>query len=367
MYRFDELTALVYRDLAHPDTDNDRLKVEIVHAAINQGFKYLAQVSRAFARSEQCPAVTDQGQYAIFPDFISLRAVHYDDLATRLRESSRRAMETESRLWRSAAGGTPEKWLWWDARQIYLHPKPAFATGTHDILMEALIGPYSIGGGIATIARTGQGSSVTISTAARVSNVVTIVTATPHGLVATDTVVIAGVTPVGATSFNGTFTVVSAADTTHFTYAQVAANDTGSGGTMNEVTASVVTVTTQEPHKLHRLGMKVVIYGVTASTFDGTFAITDFATDPKKFTYAQALGDAASSGGIAGYENGVLPLYKDSDTPPLLAPHQLALVDFAVSILASGYLLNAQEAATRVQAATARLEATAGQLGAMLE
>ena len=70
--------------------------------------------------------------------------------------------------------------------------------------------------------------------AVRNTNVVTITTTTAHGLSAADvdrTVVIAGVVPVGATVFNGTFTIASVPTTSSFTYAQTAANDTGGGGT----------------------------------------------------------------------------------------------------------------------------------------
>lgn len=69
-----------------------------------------------------------------------------------------------------------------------------------------------------------------ISTAARLSNVVTITTAnsTPHGLQVGDSVVINGV---NLTSFNGTFTVASAPSSTTFTYSQTASDESGTGGT----------------------------------------------------------------------------------------------------------------------------------------
>ena len=67
-----------------------------------------------------------------------------------------------------------------------------------------------------------------ISAISRASNVVTVTTATPHGLLSTDQVTIAGVTD---SSFNGTFPVASITDSTHFTYAQTAANASSSGGT----------------------------------------------------------------------------------------------------------------------------------------
>jgi len=67
-----------------------------------------------------------------------------------------------------------------------------------------------------------------ISAISRASNVVTVTTATPTGLLPTDQVIIAGVTD---TSFNGTFPVASIIDSLHFTYAQTHANGSSSGGT----------------------------------------------------------------------------------------------------------------------------------------
>jgi len=64
--------------------------------------------------------------------------------------------------------------------------------------------------------------------AIRASNVVTMVTAVVHNLLAGQTVIIAGVTDA---SFNGTFTIASVPGATTFTYAQAAADATSGGGT----------------------------------------------------------------------------------------------------------------------------------------
>ncbi len=64
--------------------------------------------------------------------------------------------------------------------------------------------------------------------AVRTTNVVTIATVGQHRFLVGDSIVIAGVTDTG---FNGTFTVTTVPDATHFTYAQVAANATSGGGT----------------------------------------------------------------------------------------------------------------------------------------
>ena len=67
-----------------------------------------------------------------------------------------------------------------------------------------------------------------ISAISRASNVVTVATAAPTGLLPTDHVIIAGVTD---TTYNGTFPVASIIDSQHFTYAQTNSNSSSSGGT----------------------------------------------------------------------------------------------------------------------------------------
>ena len=70
--------------------------------------------------------------------------------------------------------------------------------------------------------------TVSISTAVRSSNVVTITTSTPHSFIVGVDVVISGVTD---SSFNGTFAVASVPSSTTFTFSQTAANASSSGGT----------------------------------------------------------------------------------------------------------------------------------------
>jgi hypothetical protein len=61
--------------------------------------------------------------------------------------------------------------------------------------------------------------------------------------------------------------------------------------------SGTVTVTTATPHGLVP-GDQVTVAGVTDTSFDGTFAVASL-PDSLHFTYAQALGDASSSGGTA--------------------------------------------------------------------
>src|SRR3569623_1837725 len=68
------------------------------------------------------------------------------------------------------------------------------------------------------------------SASSRAGNVVTVTTASTHAIQATQSVVIAGVTG-GTTAFNGTFTATTAPDTTHITYAQTGANESGTANT----------------------------------------------------------------------------------------------------------------------------------------
>ena len=86
------------------------------------------------------------------------------------------------------------------------------------------------------VSQVGPGAGVTaiadvvanISTIARASNVVSVATATPHGLLPSDQVTIAGVVD---TSFDGRFPLASVPDSLHFTYAQADSDGTSSAGT----------------------------------------------------------------------------------------------------------------------------------------
>ncbi len=75
---------------------------------------------------------------------------------------------------------------------------------------------------------------VNISAISRASNVVTVTTAAPTGMLPTDRVLIAGVTD---TTYNGTFPIASIIDSLHFTYAQTNSNSSSSGGTAAPVGA----------------------------------------------------------------------------------------------------------------------------------
>jgi len=83
---------------------------------------------------------------------------------------------------------------------------------------------------ISAISRTSADTIANISAISRTSNVVTVTTSSAHNLLATDQVVIAGVTD---TTYNGTFAVASIISSTQFTYNQTAANSSSSGGTAN--------------------------------------------------------------------------------------------------------------------------------------
>lgn len=76
------------------------------------------------------------------------------------------------------------------------------------------------------------GLPLTIASIQRATNVVTITTSGPHGLILGDQAAIAGVSDA---SYNGTFTVASVVNSTQFTYAQAGANSTSTGGTSTGV------------------------------------------------------------------------------------------------------------------------------------
>src|SRR5215472_667262 len=74
-----------------------------------------------------------------------------------------------------------------------------------------------------------NGFPVNIASAVRASNVVTVVTQTPHGLITGDQTVLAGITG-GTVSFNGTFTVTYAS-TFSFTFPQTAVGESANANT----------------------------------------------------------------------------------------------------------------------------------------
>ncbi len=79
-----------------------------------------------------------------------------------------------------------------------------------------------------------------LSGAARAANVATLTTAAPHSYAAGWSVVIAGVAPVGATNFDGTFVILSVPTATTFTVQQIQADDTGAGGTASGAPANAI-------------------------------------------------------------------------------------------------------------------------------
>jgi hypothetical protein len=119
---------------------------------------------------------------------------------------------------------------------------------------------------------------------------VTITTASAHGLSAGQSVTISGV---AVTSYNGTFPVVTILNTTQFTYLAGASGLANSGGgTSASATATIQTLT---PHGLS-VGQLVTIASVAVSGYNGTFSVVSI-PDSTHFTYTATTGGLAASGG----------------------------------------------------------------------
>jgi hypothetical protein len=149
----------------------------------------------------------------------------------------------------------------------------------------------------------GLGAQMAITTAARASNVVTITTAAAHGLAIGQVVSVAGVTAAGATNFNNGaqnpagWTIVLVPSATKFTYAQVAANDTGAGGSCR-LQNNIVTVSTTAAHNLG-VNDAITVASVTAAggtSFNGGFTVASVLS-PTCFTYEQTAANDTGSGG----------------------------------------------------------------------
>jgi hypothetical protein len=140
---------------------------------------------------------------------------------------------------------------------------------------------------------------VATTLASLTGNVVTLTTATPHGYVATDSVVVAGI----SATYNGTFTVVDAPTTTTLTYAKVNADvaeaaatsgtiskASGGGTTSKTLVDNVATITTASNHGL--IVGNTVVVASCGDPFDGTWVIT--AKTNTTFSYSLEYADIAS-------------------------------------------------------------------------
>ncbi len=142
-----------------------------------------------------------------------------------------------------------------------------------------------------------------IGEASESGTTVTITTNKPNPLVAGQQVLISGVSVAG---YNGTFTVATVSDSTHFTYTAASGlamtmysgqvNATGSAISSITESSTTATVTTSAPNGF-TVGEQVNIAGVTDVTgYNGNgFTITSIVS-PTTFTYTAASGLGSSSG-----------------------------------------------------------------------
>src|SRR5579872_3376383 len=117
---------------------------------------------------------------------------------------------------------------------------------------------------------------------------VTITTASAHGLSAGQSVTVSGV---GVTSYNGTFPVVTILNTTQFTYLAGASGLANSGGGTSA--SATTTIQTLTPHGLS-IGQLVTIASVAVSGYNGTFSVVSV-PDSTHFTYTATTGGLAAS------------------------------------------------------------------------
>src|SRR6266852_4877504 len=130
---------------------------------------------------------------------------------------------------------------------------------------------------------------------------VTITTTAAHGLSAGQSVTVAGV---GVSGFNGTFPVVSAPNTTQFTYIAGASGLAASGG--GTAASATATIQTTSAHGFVA-GQLVTTTGIGVAGYNGTFPITTV-SDSTHFTFTATTGGlAASGGGTAAAAGSVSP------------------------------------------------------------
>src|SRR5271165_6207338 len=119
---------------------------------------------------------------------------------------------------------------------------------------------------------------------------VTITTATAHGLSAGQSVTIAGVAVAG---YNGTFPVVATPSTAQFTYIAGASGLAASGG--GTASSATATITTSAAHGLV-VGQLVTTNGIAVAGYNATFPITSVPSSTQ-FTFTAPTGGLAASGG----------------------------------------------------------------------
>lgn len=141
-------------------------------------------------------------------------------------------------------------------------------------------------------------SASSLGGATESGNTVTIATGNPHTLQVGDTVTIAGVAVGG---YNGTFTVTAVISSRAFQYTNPTAGLATSGGGTVTLTipgatesGNTVTISTSTAHG-RSVGDIVVIAGVTAGGYNGTFTITAVPTT-RTFQYTNGTAGLANSG-----------------------------------------------------------------------
>ena len=129
---------------------------------------------------------------------------------------------------------------------------------------------------------------------------VTITTASPHGLSAGESVTVSGV---GVAAYNGTFPIVAILNTTQFTYlAGVSGLAASGGGTTASATATIQTSTAHG----FSAGQLVTTSGVGVAGYNGTFTITSI-PDPTHFKFTATTGGLAASGSGTASAAGSIP------------------------------------------------------------
>jgi len=140
-----------------------------------------------------------------------------------------------------------------------------------------------------------------MQTITRVGTLATVTTASAHGLVTGNQIVVAGVTPV---AYNGTF-IITVLNATQFTYvmASTPASSATANGTAYAITSITNTgtgalVTTASDHNLYT-GNIVVVAGATPAAYNGTYAITR--QSATTFTYALTTNPGTNATVVGTY------------------------------------------------------------------
>jgi len=367
-----ESIAQVYRDLAHPSANNDRLPRTTILGMLNQAEVEFAKLTKCLRRSVVQSAVSGQATYAFPQDAISVQGglMGWGSWATPLIESTDEMQSARSLAWASATTtGNPTAFIP-KAKQFIITPTPTFGH-TLDIVYNLHIQPFTCGESIVSIER--------------VSDVTTVVTTGNHGLAVGDKVGIHGVTATGSESASPS----ASPSPSYSSSSSGSASPSGSSSPSSSPSVSPSRSISVSPSVSASLSPSLS-YSPSRSASSSPSASGSLSSSASQspsaswspsssssaspsppagdadfeqesvvvtsvptltsFTYGEIGDDASGTGGVVYYAGGHPPLVLDDDVPAIPTQYHAALAGYAVAFLGAGFLSDDGEMQSKMTA-----------------